>query len=184
MGEITRLLQGARDGDAAARQALFTRVYGELQMLARARLRREAAVTQLDAASLVHEAFLRLQRAEALPADNRRAFFAYAASVMRSVVIDCVRERNAAKRGSGAAAVTLHTGDAPADGRDPEVEALDLALQDLAKLDRRCHQIVEMRYFAGMSVEEVADVMELSPATVKREWQKARAYLYRVLQEE
>jgi RNA polymerase sigma factor (TIGR02999 family) len=182
MGDITRLLIEVRQGDAAARKLLFERVYGELQGLARSRLGRESTLTQLDVSSLVHEAYLRLNRAAELPAENRRAFFAYAAAVMRSVVVDYVRERQAAKRGSGETLLTLETCDAPAGGPGPEVEALDTALQSLRQIDERCHQIVELRYFAGMSVEEIAEVLELSPATVKRDWQKARAFLFQAMQ--
>lgn len=182
MGDITLLLRDARAGDTTAREALFAHVYKELHTLARSRLARESTLTQLDAASLVHEAYLRLHSGIELPADGRRAFFAYAASVMRSVVVDYVRERRAAKRGSGAAPLTLLTCDAPSDDRDPEVEALDLALQELEQIDHRCHQIVELRYFAGLSVDEIADVLELSPATIKRDWQKARAFLFQAMQ--
>jgi len=125
----------------------------------------------------VHEAYLRLHSGIELPAEGRRAFFAYAASVMRSVVVDYVRERRAVKRGSGAAPLTLLTCDAPCDERDPEVEALDLALQELEQIDQRCHQIVELRYFAGLTVEETAAALGISPATVKRDWTVAKAWL-------
>ncbi len=181
MGDITRLLVEVRRGDAAARKTLFERVYHELQALARARLAGEASFTQIDASSLVHEAYLRLNRSAELPADNRRAFFAYAATVMRNVIIDYVRERKALKRGNGEAPLTLETRDAPPDSRDPEVETLDLALQELRQIDERCHQIVELRYFGGMSVEEIAELLDLSPTTIKRDWQKARAFLFQAM---
>lgn len=182
MGEVTRLLERARAGEAGAHEALFSRIYGELSKLARAKLAHESTLTQIDAPSLVHEAYLRLQRTAALPAQSRQVFFAYAAGVMRSVIVDYVRERNAAKRGGGVAPITLLTQDAPAEEGSPDVEALDAALKSLAEVDERCHRIVELRYFAGLSVEEIAGLLELSPATVKRDWQKARAFLYQALQ--
>jgi RNA polymerase sigma factor (TIGR02999 family) len=181
MGEITQLLQAARAGEAPARQQLFTLMYQELQRLARSRLARESTLSQLDTHALVHETFLRLG-GEALPRGDRRSFYAYAASTMRSVVVDFARARNAEKRGGGVSPVTLQTGVGDGVAATPDVEAVDQALRDLAKLDERCHQVVELRYFGGLSIEQVADVLELSPATVKREWTKARAFLYKALQ--
>jgi len=177
MGDVTQLLQRARDGDTSARDLLFTQIYSELQKLARQKLAKESTLTQLDAPSLVHEAYLRLSQQPDLPGQNRRMFYAYAANVMRSVIVDYVRSRNALRRGGAVEIVTLHTGDQNAVFKDQEIETLDSALQVLKKIDERCHQIVEMRYFAGLTIEEIADVLELSPATVKRDWHKARAVL-------
>jgi RNA polymerase sigma factor (TIGR02999 family) len=182
MGDITVLLEATRGGDAAARDALFGRIYAELQKLARGKLAAESTLTQLDAPSLVHEAYLRLSRQAQLPGDNRRAFFAYASSIMRSVIVDYVRERRAQKRGGELATITLLTDDAPAELRDPDIEALDAAMQQLARIDARAHQIVEMRYFGGLSLDEIAGALELSPATVWRGWEKARIFLYQALQ--
>jgi RNA polymerase sigma factor (TIGR02999 family) len=181
MREITQLLENARHGDVPARDELFSRVYAELQRLARAKLAQHSAPTQLDAASLVNEACLRLINLPALPGGGRSRFFAYAAGVMRSVIVDCIRERNAQKRGSGVAPVTLVTGIPEIDARPPDIEALDGALEQLAQIDGRAHQIVEMRYFGGLSLEEIADAQGLSVATVKRDWQKARAFLFNAL---
>ena len=185
MGDITRLLDQARGGDAAARDALFARVYEELNLLARQKLSRGSTLTQIDAPSLVHEAYLRLNNQAELPSDNRRMFFAYASSVMRSVIVDYVRARNAGKRGSGERPVTLTGNIGSSDGQAPEaeveVEALDSALTLLAKRDPRSHQVVEMRYFGGLSSEDIAGVLGVAPATVKRDWQKARAFLYAAL---
>jgi len=181
MGDVTQLLQRARDGDAGARDLLFTRVYGELQKLARQKLARESTLTQLDAPSLVHEAYLRLSHQPDLPGLNRRMFFAYAANVMRSVIVDYVRSRNALRRGGAVEIVTLLTGDQEAVFKDQEIDILDSALHALQRIDGRCHQIVEMRYFAGLTIEEIADVLELSPATVKRDWHKARTFLLEAL---
>ena len=181
MGDITRLLDDARGGDAAARERLFARVYDELNVLARQKLARESTLTQIDAPSLVHEAYLRLNGQAELPGGNRRMFFAYASTVMRSVIVDYVRARNARKRGSGEKAITL-TGDiGVAEGPGPEIEALDSALKELARIDERSHKVVEMRYFGGLSIEDIAEVLGVAPATVKRDWQKARAFLYTVL---
>lgn len=182
VGDITRLLERAQSGDAGARDALFERVYPELNVLARRRLRQASALTLLDASSLVHEVYLRLTRQQELPAGSRRIFFAYASKIMRSVVLDYVRERRALKRGGGEPIITLQTGDGPIDARAPDIEALDLALQELAQIDERSHQIVEMRYFGGLSIDEISDALEVSPATVKRGWQKARAFLFEALQ--
>jgi RNA polymerase sigma factor (TIGR02999 family) len=182
MGDVTQLLQRAKDGDAGARDLLFTQIYAELQKLARQKLARESTLTQLDAPSLVHEAYLRLSHQPELPGQNRRMFFAYAANVMRSVIVDYVRGRDALRRGGDVEMVTLTTGDREAVFKDQEIDALDSALQVLQKVDARCHQIVEMRYFAGMTIEEIAGVLDLSPATVKRDWHKARTFLLEALQ--
>lgn len=181
VGEITVLLQQARSGDAGSRDELFGLVYGELTRIARARLARSAPLTQIDAPSLVHEAYLRLSGNAELPVEDRRAFFAYAASVMRNVVVDYLRERSAAKRGGDAERVTL-VGDRTEFGVEPaDFSQLESALQRLAGVDERSHRIVELRYFAGLTNEEIADTLELSLATVKREWRKARAFLYDAL---
>jgi len=180
MGEITQLLELTRCGESGARNELFALVYGELRRLAYRKLAGNQGDAQLDAPSLVNEAYLRLMNQPALPGGNRRMFFAYASGVMRSVIIDTVRERQAQKRGSGDQPLTLLDRDAAF--RGPDLEALDLALDDLEKSDPRARQIVEMRYFGGLSIEEIAEVMEISPATVKRCWQKARAFLFDSLQ--
>jgi RNA polymerase sigma factor (TIGR02999 family) len=182
LGDVTVLLERAHQGDAQASNELFASVYSELNRLARRKLARETAFTDLDAAGLVHEAYLCLVRQPEIPGGNRRMFYAYAAGVMRSVIIDYVRKRGAQKRGRGDIHVTLTDNDPGVELPAPEVEALDAALQQLARIDGRAHQIVEMRYFAGLSIEEIAEVLDTSPATVKRDWQKARAFLYKVLQ--
>jgi RNA polymerase sigma factor (TIGR02999 family) len=182
MGEITELLLLTRGGGQEARNELFGLVYGELRRLAQRKLAGSHDI-QLDAPSLVHEACLRLMDQPDLPGRNRNMFFAYASGVMRSVIIDYARECQAQKRGSGEAPLTLTTGlkGRLSVFRGPDLEALDTALADLEKVDPRSHQVVEMRYFGGLSVEEIAEVMEISPATVKRCWQKARAFLFDAL---
>lgn len=184
-GEITELLKSAREGDREARDQLFQTVYGELRRLANIKLSGESTLTQLDAGSLVHEAYLRLQRLPDLPGADRRGFFAYAAGVMRSVIVDYVRERRAEKRGGDSPHLTLTSGLAEGEadsGPAPDIEALDAAMQELAGVDARCHQIVEMRYFAGLTIDEISAVLGISEVTVKRDWRKARAFLLRVLE--
>lgn len=177
MGEVTQLLDEARSGDANARARFFSRVYSELDRLARTRLSGSAPMTMLDASSLVHEVYLRLAQQDQLPGADRRTFFAHASRVMRSVIVDYVRSRGAERKGGGQRMLTLNTGVAQQAFSEPQLEALGCALEDLARIDERAHWIVEMRYFGGMEVDEIADVLGISPATVKRDWQKARAFL-------
>jgi RNA polymerase sigma factor (TIGR02999 family) len=181
MREITRLLEAASEGDPVAREELFRRVYDELRILARQRLSRESTLTDLDAGSLVHEAYLRLSRQAELPTAGRRAFFAYASSVMRSVIVDYVRQREAAKRGAGAAAITLVTHELASEMGSTEVSALHEALDDLKRVDPRCAQLVEMRFFGGLEFEEIADILEVSRSTISRDWDKARLFLFQAL---
>jgi RNA polymerase sigma factor (TIGR02999 family) len=182
MGDITKLLEEARAGKDGAQETLYSRIYAELHKLARAKLAGGPILTLLDAPALVHEAYLRLTKQRTLPPGDRRLFFGYAATIMRSIIVDWVREKRAAKRGFGDVRVTLSTSNLVGQARDPDVEALDDALHDLQHIDERCRKVVEMRYFAGMSVDEVAQTLELSTATVERDWQKARAFLFKALQ--
>ncbi len=177
MGEITVLLDRARQGDASARERFFTRVYGELDRLAKTHLSRQAQMTMLDGPGLVNEVYLRLAAQENLPGTDRAAFLAYASRVMRSVVIDHVRARSAARRGNGLREITLTTGIADQIFSEPQLEALGDALESLERIDERAHRVVEMRYFGGLEIEEIAAFLDISPATVKRDWTKARAYL-------
>jgi RNA polymerase sigma factor (TIGR02999 family) len=181
MGDITLLLERTRRGDARARNELFGCVYAELSRLAHHKLAGQGEFTNLNAVSLVHEAYLNLMRQPEVPDESRSVFFAYAASVMRNVIVDYVRRRGARKRGRAEVHVTLTSNDPEVEGPIPDVEALDGALRELAQIDSRAHQIVEMKYFAGLSTEEIARVLDISLATVKRDWQKARAFLYNVL---
>ena len=176
--DITAQLRAAREGDAAARDRVVATLYGELGRLARAKLNAESTITNLDASALVHECWIRLAQGEPGRWENRRSFFAYASAVMRSVIVDVVRERNAQKRGGGAKEVTLTTGLAEDVFQDEEIEQLDAALEALGKLDPALLRIVEMRYFGGLTVEDVAREMDVSGITVKRKWQVARAFLY------
>lgn len=184
MGEVTQLLDEARGGDVAARERFFSRIYGELDGLARRHIGRPDRFTMLDAPGLVHEVYLRLEQQGELPGQNRRAFLAYASRVMRSVVIDYVRTRKAERHGGGREAITLNTGVGGQPMTEPDLLSLGDALESLQKVDERAHWVVEMRYFGGMEIDEIADFLAISPATVKRDWQKARAFLFQNIRPE
>src|SRR5262245_42789364 len=138
-------------------------------------------MTLIDAPGLIREVYLRLGDQAELPGRDRRAFLAYAARAMRSVIVDYLRARTADRRGGGLKPVTLNTAVENQCFTDPQLESLDDALKSLERIDERAHRIVEMRYFGGMEIEEIAEFLEVSPATVKRDWQKARAYLLHTL---
>jgi RNA polymerase sigma factor (TIGR02999 family) len=178
--EVTLLLQRTAAGDASARDPLYRVLYPMLMRLARSHLAR-AGTLSLDAPGLLHEAYLRLNEQTKLPDRNRRVFFAYASRVMRSVVIDYVRERGARKRGGDMAPVTLSANQPDSIFVDNSVGDVERALQALEAVDERAFRVVEMRYFAGLREEDVADVLEVSLPTVKRDWRKARAFLYQHL---
>jgi RNA polymerase sigma-70 factor (ECF subfamily) len=180
VGEVTRLLQSASQGDAAARATLFDVLYRELRRLAEAAMRAERANHTLQPTALVHEAYLRLAGDQGR-FDSRAHFLGVAASAMRRVLVDHARGRNAHKRGSGATLVTLDdVEDLPQPvAEDVDLVVLDDALSRLAALDARQGQIVELRFFGGLSVEETAAVVGVSERTVKRDWQMSRAWLRR-----
>jgi RNA polymerase sigma factor (TIGR02999 family) len=172
------LLSGMREGDTKARDALFETAYRDLHRLAHLRLRDGGRNVCLDTTALVHESYLRLINGGTLRAEDRRAFFAYAGRVMRSVIVDAVRERQAARRGGDVAQITLDTralADLPA-GPD-QIIRVDEALDELAKVEPRLAAIVEMRYFGGYSDSEIAEALELTTRTVRRDWSKARMLL-------
>ncbi len=178
--EVTQLLQRTAAGDASARDPLYRVLYPMLMRLARSHLAR-AGTMSLDAPGLLHEAYLRLNEQAKLPDRNRRVFFAYASRVMRSVVIDYVRERGACKRGGDLAPVTLSANQPDSIFVDNSLGDVERALHALEAVDERAFRVVEMRYFAGLREEDVADVLEVSLPTVKRDWRKARAFLYQHL---
>jgi RNA polymerase sigma factor (TIGR02999 family) len=180
--DVTQLLRAWRAGDPGAGERLLPIVYAELHRRAAAAMRREDAGHTLQPTALVHEAYMRLVDQRQGQWQNRSQFYGIAAQMMRRVLIDHAREHLAAKRGGGAKQVTLSGVDAPADSDDAvEVLALHDALEKLALLDERQAKVVELRYFGGLSVEEAAEALEISPATVKREWATARAWLKREL---
>jgi RNA polymerase sigma factor (TIGR02999 family) len=174
MPELTQLLMRMRDGDVAARDALFSACYSELKRMARSRLRDSAHFTVLDATALVHESYLRMIQVGQLRAQDRNAFFAFAARVMRSVIIDEARARIADRRGGGSRPVTLSTGIIESVAQDDEgILKIHEALDMLAAVDLRLAQVVEMRYFGGYSNEEIAETLAMNERTVRRDWDKA-----------
>jgi RNA polymerase sigma factor (TIGR02999 family) len=178
MSEITRLLKAARAGDQPAADQAFALLYADLQRMAHGRMRRSGAMTLLDTTALVHESWLRFQGAGEPEFADRRHFMGYAARVMHTVVIDFVRSRQAEKHGGGAEHVTLDTAVGESlTPHDDEVLRVHDAMKDLAQADPRLHDVVEMRYFGGLTEAEVADVMGVTERTVQRDWRKARLYL-------
>jgi len=178
MSQLTELLGRIQAGDAGARDALFGAAYGELHRLAHARLRDGGRNTVLDTTCLVHESYLRFVHAGELRAEDRRAFFAYASQVMRSVIVNSVRERVAQKRGGDQTPLTLSHG-LGAQAPDTEQTALAVheALEALEQADARLAQVAEMRYFGGYSEQEIAETLGLTERTVQRDWEKARLIL-------
>jgi RNA polymerase sigma factor (TIGR02999 family) len=177
-GDLTDLIQRAQSGEPAALRGVFDATYQELRDMARARLRRSSPNTLLDTTSLVHEAYLRFAGANRLRIDDRQHFLRYASHAMRSVIVDFVRERFAQRRGGDAVHVTLDTAVAAGlDDGESEILAVHEALEELAQHDARLVQVVEMRYFAGMTEIEIADALGVNHRTVRRDWQKARLLL-------
>jgi RNA polymerase sigma factor (TIGR02999 family) len=180
-GEITALLAAWGRGDRAAFDQLFGLLYPELHRLARAQLALAGRHGTLSPTGLIHEAYLKLSGRAGLRLEDRHHFFSLAARVMRQVAVDLARQRAAAKRGGGASPVPLEEAGLAIGERAAEIVALDEALERLEALEPRLARIVELRFFAGLSVEEAAAALALSERTVKREWQKARAFLFHEL---
>jgi RNA polymerase sigma factor (TIGR02999 family) len=179
-GTVSQLLQAWGRGDLRAREDLVPLVYRELRRQAAAYLRRERRDHTLQPTALVHEAYVRLMGQRRVTWRNRAQFFGVAAQLMRRILVDHARERQAAKRPGGVrVALDDHVG--AVQPPDCELLMLDEALQELARIDERQAQIVQLKYFGGLSEEEVAAVLSLSRATITREWQSARAWLYRSL---
>jgi RNA polymerase sigma factor (TIGR02999 family) len=171
------------EGPANDNQELFSLLYGELRQLAHSRLLKSGRVTLLGTTSLVNETFLRVARARRLEISGRSQFLAYAGRVMRSIVVDFVRQRVAERRGGDQERVTLDTqsaGHLPAP--EDEIIRVNDALEELAKVDPRLVKVVEMRYFAGLSDDDIAAALGVNARTVRRDWQKARLLLSLVLQ--
>lgn len=183
-GAVTELLRAWGEGDLDARDQLLPLVYRELRRQAGAYLSRERKNHTLPATALVHEVYLRLVGQNAAFAD-RNHFFALAANMMRRVLVDHARARAAAKRPKPELLIALADDVTPAvEPRPVELLSLDAALTELAALDARQAQLVELRYFVGLTANETAEVLGVSPATVKRDWNLARAWLYRRLERE
>lgn len=178
---ISRLLADWGRGDEKARDALIPLVYDELRRIARRHLWNERQDHTLQSAALVNEAYLRLARQKTPQWQNRAHFFGVTAQLMRQILVDYARNRLAAKRGAGVAKLALDPGVAYTANAEVDVLALDAALEKLSALDAQQGRLVELRFFTGLSIEETALVLDVSPATIKREWVTARAWLKREL---
>ena len=176
---MTELLAQWSKGDNGAREKLLPVVYNELRSLARRCLGGQRQDQTLQSTALVHEAYLRLVNVNSVRWEDRTHFFAVSAQMMRRILVDHARARHAAKRGGGQVTLILDEAVALPKQRSVDLIALDDALTELAALDARQSQIVELRFFAGLSIEDTAQVLNISPATVKREWATARAWLRR-----
>ena len=180
MSEISLLLAGWRGGDREAMERLFTVVYGELRRRARQQLERYRPAP-LSTTTLVHETFLKLVDQSKARWVDRTHFFAVASLAMRHILVDCARKRLRKKRGGGLRPELLDEAAIRLDERASELDALDLALDRLKVVDERLSRVVELRFFGGLSFEEAAEVLEISPRTIRRDWRKARALLYEAL---
>lgn len=177
--QVTKLLVDWSNGDQQALEHLTPLVYGELRRLAGRYLRKERPDHTLQSTALVHEAYLRLIDQKNVRWQNRAHFFGVAAQMIRRILVDHARSKHAVKRGASAPKLSLDEAIALPDRKDFDVIALDDALNGLAKIDPQQSRIVELRFFTGLTVEETAEVLGISPATVKRDWVTAKAWLYR-----
>ena len=181
-GELTRLLQNCSEGSREALDKLLPLVYEELRRLARSYLSSERHDHTLQTTALVHEAYLKLIDQHSVNWQNRAQFFALSAQAMRRILIDSARRHASVKRGSGGTKISLdEAATVSGEAANESLLALDLALQELERVDAEQSRIVELRYFGGLTIEETAEVLKTSPATVKREWTMARAWLYQAL---
>ena len=184
MGQVTALLSAIGRGEQSALGELYELLYPELRRLAHSRMRRSGEVTLLDTTSLVHESYLRFEASGAVAVRNRGQFMAYAAKVMRSVVVDMIRRRQSERCGGNLVQVELDeahevpANDLHSSAHDSQVLRVHESLEALAAIDPRLVQVVEMRYFAGMTEHEVAGVLGLAVRTVARDWEKARLFLH------
>lgn len=179
--DITRILASARRGDPAAVGAVFDRVYSEIRRIAHREVRRMGSSGTMNTTAVVHEAYLKLVNASGTAWEDRSHFFAVAATAMRQILVDYARGRSTRKRGGGAHPISLEDIDSSdgvrVDPRHENLFALDAALSRLAGLDERLSRVVELRFFAGLSVEETAATLGVTDRTVRRDWRLARAYL-------
>lgn len=180
-GDITLLLQQANEGDRAALDRLFPLIYDELHRMAHRQMQGEHGARTIGTTALVHEAYLKLAGAKDLPGASRAHFFGASARAMRQILVDYARRRTAAKRGGDMERVRLEEQEVAIDACAESLLDLDAALTRLAVLSQRLSRVIECRFFGGLSVEETAEVLQSSPRTVKREWRKARAWLYEEL---
>jgi RNA polymerase sigma factor (TIGR02999 family) len=181
--EITQLLRAWSNGDSSALEQLTPLVHAELHQLARRYLSKESPGHTLQATALVNEAYMRLIDWQNVEWQNRAHFFGVSAQLMRHILVDYARSRRSHKRGGGAVEVSLDQAAIISSERAADFVALDDALTSLAAFDERKSHIIELRFFGGLSIEETAEVLKISPATVKREWSLAQAWLYRELKQ-
>lgn len=177
--EITRWLAASKGSDTATLEKLLPLVYQELHRHAAAFFRRERAGHTLQPTALVHEVYLKLMKQDSARWQNRGQFFAVAARMMRRILVSHARSRQAAKRGGNETRITLNEEATPAPARDVNLLALDEALTKLEAMDAEKSRMVELRFFSGLSVEETAEVMGVSPRTIDRQWHTAKAWLHR-----
>jgi RNA polymerase sigma-70 factor, ECF subfamily len=182
--EVSQLLRAWSDGDSAAFDKLMPLVYDELRQMAKRYMDRQPAGHTLQTTALIHEAYLRLVDQSEVHWQNRAHFFGVAAKAMRHILVDYARTRQAAKRGGAVQQVALDEAATVSVEQAAELAALDDALESLAAFDRRKSQVVELRYFGGLTVEETAEVLHVSPETVARDWRLARTWLLRELSKE
>ena len=182
-GRITELLMALGSGQPGALRDLLPIVYRELHVIAGRQLKGSNRDQTLNTTGLVHEAYMRLADQTHPAWKDRRHFFSVAAMAMRQIVVDEARKRQAAKRGGGMRPLSLDDADLPIESQAEEILAIDQALGELAAVSDRLARVVELRFFAGLSVEETAGQLGVDPRTVKRDWQKARAFLMRALSE-
>ena len=182
--EVTRLLAEWNRGNRQALDSLLPIVYRELRRLARHQIARERNGHTLESAALVNEAYVRLVQQRSAQWQNRAHFFAIAARIMRRILVDYARSRRYAKRGSGVPCVTLKEASDLSQPAEQDLVLIDLALNRLASIDERKSRIVELKFFAGLTVEETAEVLKISPRTVMREWGSAKAWLLREITRE
>jgi RNA polymerase sigma factor (TIGR02999 family) len=181
-GEVTRLLQDCSDGNRDALDKLLPLVYNELRRLAHSYLSHERLDHTLQTTALVHEAYLKLIDQRSVNWQNRAQFFAISAQAMRRILLDNARRHTAAKRGSGGQKLSLdEVATLSGDSANESLIALDLALQKLETIDAAQSKIVELRYFGGLTIEETAEVLKISPSSIQREWTVARAWLYKTI---
>jgi RNA polymerase sigma-70 factor, ECF subfamily len=181
---LTELLDDWQQGDRTALEKLTPLIYDELRRIAHRYVQRERNGHTLQTTALVNEAYLRLAGQEKIEWQNRAHFFAVSAQVMRHILIDHARRRRFAKHGGDAQQVSLEEASLMTEQRAAELVALDEALDELAKLDPRKSHVVELRYFGGLSLEETAEVLEVSVMTVRRDWRAAKAWLFRRMKDE
>ena len=183
-GDVTQLLIEYQEGNTEAAEQLWSEVYDALRVVARNKLRKERSDHTLTTTALVHEAYLKIIDQTRIEWEDRLHFFAMASRIMRNILIDYARRRKAQKRGGGAPHVSLDDAIVSAEASADVFLALDEALNQLAKFDERQAKVVEYRFFGGMQEKEIAEVLDIAPRTVRRDWRKAKGWLARALKED